>query len=119
MSGTASSNSRGRPIASASRRSPRRAGLGIATEVDQSPGSVEADHAGLRPNDLYDAAMARAVVVERNGVESRFGFSLVSRARLYGERKRVIVDEEGRPTIGGWLTTDGSMLLLPGARAEL
>ncbi len=63
--------------------------------------------------------MARAVVVEHNGVESRFTFSAVSRARLYGERKRIIVDEAGQPTVGGWLTTDGAMLLLPGGRAEL
>ncbi len=63
--------------------------------------------------------MARAVVVERNGVQSRFGFSLVSRGRLYGERKRLVVDEAGQPTIGGWLTTDGAMLLMPGGRAEL
>ncbi len=63
--------------------------------------------------------MGRAVVVEHNGVESRFAFSSVSRARLYGERKRIIVDEAGRPTVGGWLTTDGAMLLLPGGRAEL
>jgi len=63
--------------------------------------------------------MARALVVERNGVLSRFGFSLVSRGRLYGERKRLVVDESGQPTIGGWLTTDGAMLLLPGGRAEL
>ena len=63
--------------------------------------------------------MARAVVVEHNGVESRFTFSAVSRARLYGERKRITVDEAGQPTVGGWLTTDGAMLLLPGGRAEL
>lgn len=63
--------------------------------------------------------MARAIVVEHNGVESRFGFSAVTRARLYGERKKVVVDEHGRPTLGGWLTTDGSLLLMPGGRAEL
>lgn len=64
--------------------------------------------------------MARAVVVEREGVGvTRFQFSLVNRAKLYGERKRVLVDEAGQPTLGGWLTTDGAMLLLPGGRAEL
>lgn len=63
--------------------------------------------------------MARAIVVSNNGVETRFGFSLVNRARLYGQRKRVVVDEAGQPTVGGWLTTDGAMLLLPGGRAEL
>lgn len=64
-------------------------------------------------------AMARAIVVERKGVESRFAFSAVTRSRLYGERRRMVVDEQGKPTLGGWLTTDGSMLLLPGGRAEL
>lgn len=63
--------------------------------------------------------MARAVVVERDGVQARFSFSLVNRNKLYGERRRVVVDEAGRATTGGWLTTDGTMLLLPGGRAEL
>lgn len=63
--------------------------------------------------------MARAVVVEHNGVQARFAFSLVNRAKLYGERKRVVVDEAGHATTGGWLTSDGTMLLLPGGRAEL
>lgn len=63
--------------------------------------------------------MARAIVVSNNGVESRFGFSLVNRSRLYGSRKRVVVDEHGEPTVGGWLTTDGAMLILPGGRTEL
>lgn len=63
--------------------------------------------------------MARAVVVEHKGVQARFAFSLVNRAKLYGERKRVVVDEAGHATTGGWLTSDGTMLLLPGGRAEL
>lgn len=63
--------------------------------------------------------MARAVVVELMGVESRFGLAAVNRQKLYGEKKRVVVDERGQPTVGGWLTTDGAILLLPGGRAEV
>jgi len=63
--------------------------------------------------------MARQVVVELMGVESRFGLQAVSRQKLYGEKKRLVVDERGEPTVGGWLTTDGAILLLPGGRAEV
>lgn len=63
--------------------------------------------------------MARAVVVALMGVESRFGLAAVNRQKLYGEKKRVVVDERGQATVGGWLTTDGAILLLPGGRAEL
>lgn len=63
--------------------------------------------------------MARALVVEKNGRTARFSLSVVSRAKLYGEKKKVLVDEHDRPTTAGWLTIDGAMLIGPGGRAEL
>jgi len=63
--------------------------------------------------------MARGIVVEHDGLETRFDFEVVSRAKLYGERKKVVVDERGEPTVGGWLVIESSMLLGPGGRAEL
>lgn len=63
--------------------------------------------------------MARAIVVEFEGREVRLVPRVVTRAKLYGERKRLVLDEQGIPTSTGWLTTDGSLLLTQGARAEL
>jgi hypothetical protein len=63
--------------------------------------------------------MARAIAVIYEGREVRFAPRVVTRAKLYGERKRLVLDEQGQPTSPGWLTTDGSLLLTQGARAEL
>ncbi len=63
--------------------------------------------------------MARAIAVIFEGREVRFAPRVVTRAKLYGERKRLVLDEQGQPTSSGWLTTDGSLLLTQGARAEL
>lgn len=63
--------------------------------------------------------MARAIAVVFEGREVRFAPRVVTRAKLYGERKRLVLDGDGQPTSPGWLTTDGSLLLTQGARAEL
>jgi hypothetical protein len=63
--------------------------------------------------------MARAIAVVFEGRDIRFAPRVVTRAKLYGERKRLILDGAGQPTAPGWLTTDGSLLLTAGARAEL
>ena len=74
---------------------------------------------------VYPAApevlMARAIVVARGPAdkESRFTFSAIDRSRLYGDRKKVIVDEKGEGCVGGLLSLDGSVLLLPDSRAML
>ena len=63
--------------------------------------------------------MARAIAVIFEGREVRFAPRVVTRAKLYGERKRLVLDEHGQATLPGWLTTDSSLLLTQGARAEL
>lgn len=62
--------------------------------------------------------MARGIVVDLQGLKTRFDIQVVSRAKLYGEKKKQIVDERGEPTTSGWLTIDGSMLIGPGGRSE-
>jgi len=66
--------------------------------------------------------MARAIVVARgsaDGPQSRFGFQLIDRDKLYGRRKRVVVDDRGEPCVAGHLSIDGSVLLLGESRALL
>ncbi|MFO0746397.1 MAG: hypothetical protein U1F43_12085 [Myxococcota bacterium] len=63
--------------------------------------------------------MARGIVVARDGHESRFGLQVVDRAKLYGQRRRVVVDEKGEPCATGYLSVDGSVLLLSDSRALL
>ena len=65
--------------------------------------------------------MARAIVVTRGGAEkeSRFTFSAIDRDKLYGRRRKVVVDERGQPCVSAHLTLDGQTLLLPESRAML
>ncbi|MCC6624294.1 MAG: hypothetical protein IT385_23785 [Deltaproteobacteria bacterium] len=67
--------------------------------------------------------MARAIVVARSdgpdAKTSRFTFSAIDRDKLYGQRKRLVVDERGQPCVAAQLTTDGSVMLLPDSRAML
>lgn len=63
--------------------------------------------------------MAREIVVTAGGATSRFGLERVSRDKLYGVKRRVIVDEDGRDCVTATLARDGSALLGPGAVAQL
>lgn len=66
-----------------------------------------------------EAQMARGIVVTREGRESRFALQLVDRSKLYGARKRVVVDDQDRPCESGQLSVDGNVLLLSDSRALL
>lgn len=61
--------------------------------------------------------MARALVFNLAGEVSRFGLAKHSREKVYGVRKRVVVDDTGRECDRGLLSEDGSMLLPPGSVA--
>jgi hypothetical protein len=61
--------------------------------------------------------MARGMVVTLNGVASRFGLTKVDRDKLYGSKKRVAVDAQGRPCVAARLTGDGISLVPPGGLA--
>ncbi len=62
--------------------------------------------------------MAKEIVVDWGGRGARFDFGKVDRHKLYGVRKRVALDGEGRPCGKGELTADGSLLLRAGMTAQ-
>ncbi len=62
--------------------------------------------------------MARALILAYDGAVSRFGFSKVDRSKLYGVRKRIPLDPDGRPARRGALTYDGSMVIQQGMTAQ-
>ena len=62
--------------------------------------------------------MAKALVVAFEGQEHAFTPRRVERRHLYGVRRRVAVDAEGRVCTKAALTQDGSTLLLPGMTGQ-
>jgi len=63
--------------------------------------------------------MARTLEVACEGRASSFTVRKLSRATLYGSKRRVPVDAEGRPCRAAALTRDGRFLLPPGSTATL
>jgi hypothetical protein len=63
--------------------------------------------------------MARQIVVSWNGASSSFDIGRLSREKLYGRKRRLVVDEDGNECLAGMLTEDGSTLLPPGSTSEL
>ncbi len=63
--------------------------------------------------------MAREVTVEFEGAVSRFALTRMTREKLYGRRRRVIVDEQGAACVAATLTLDGAALLPPGSTSDL
>lgn len=61
--------------------------------------------------------MERTLEVASDGAVSRFTTRRLSRASLYGSKRRVPVDPEGRPCQAAALTRDGRFLLPPGSTA--
>lgn len=66
-----------------------------------------------------ESRMARTIVVNYDGEVSEFGITRVSREKLYGRKRKLVVDEDGNPTETAYLTRDGSALLLKGAMASV
>lgn len=62
--------------------------------------------------------MARPIVVRYQGHESRFDFEKLERSRLYGRRRRVPMDPQGRPCTRASLTGDGRLLIVSGMTAQ-
>jgi len=62
--------------------------------------------------------MAKPIVVNLGGNESRFSFSKLSRSKLYGKKRRVVLDPDGNPCAKAALTEDGSMLLKSGMTGQ-
>lgn len=62
--------------------------------------------------------MAKGIVVTYAGVETSFAIEKLERAKLYGYRRRIAVDAEGRPCTRAALTEDGQVLLRSGMTAQ-
>lgn len=62
--------------------------------------------------------MAKPIIVSLDGVESSFDHSRLDRARLYGNRRRVALDQAGQPCLKAALTVDGLYLLQSGMTAQ-
>lgn len=61
----------------------------------------------------------REIVVSYADEESTFGFARVDRAKLYGRKERVILDENGERCVPAYLTADGAALVPPGGTAHV
>ena len=62
--------------------------------------------------------MAKPIVLEFEGAQSSFDLAKLDRARLYGARKRIPLDQSGQTCIKASLTTDGLYLLQSGMTAQ-
>jgi hypothetical protein len=58
-------------------------------------------------------------LIRRDGEESAFGFTKVDREKLYGKKRRVVVDEQDRECSAAWLTGDGTALIMTGGTAHV
>lgn len=64
--------------------------------------------------------MAKREIVVTYGEEtSAFKFARVDRAKLYGRKERVILDENGERCVPAYLTPDGAALVPPGGAAHV
>jgi len=62
--------------------------------------------------------MAKVIAVSLNGAESTFTFSSVDRAAIYGKRRRMALDVDGKPCTRASLLDDGSMILRSGMTGQ-
>lgn len=63
--------------------------------------------------------MAREIVLNLGGEVSHLPITRVNRSKLYGRKRRVIVDQAGEPCVAGLLTRDGSALIPSGGVANI
>ncbi len=63
--------------------------------------------------------MARQIVLSLNGKVSRFGFLKLSRDKLYGRKKRIVVDHEKGACSSGMLPVEGDVVLPPRSTTNL
>ncbi len=61
----------------------------------------------------------REIIVRYAAEESAFKFARVDRAKLYGRKERVILDENGERCVPAYLTADGAALVPPGGTAHV
>lgn len=63
--------------------------------------------------------MARQLVLTLGDESSSFDLARLDRTKLYGSRRRVVVDDAGNECSRGLLSEDGALLLPPGGTADL
>lgn len=62
--------------------------------------------------------MAREIILERGGRQSRFGLGKIDRQKLYGVRRRIPLDPADAPCERAELTADGSLVIRSGMTAQ-
>ena len=62
--------------------------------------------------------MAKPLIIEKNGQSTSFDVSLLERRKLYGSRKRVALDSQGRVCSRASLTADGAQVLASGSTGQ-
>lgn len=62
--------------------------------------------------------MTKQIVLDFEGVQSRFDFTPLRREQLYGKRRRLALDESGQPCTRASLLQDGSLLLRSGMTGQ-
>ena len=55
--------------------------------------------------------MAREICIALNGKSSKFGFSKISREKVYGSKKTVVVDGNNNPCVRGIIPIDGDVII--------
>ena len=62
--------------------------------------------------------MAKPLIIEKDGQSTSFDVSLLERSKLYGSRKRVALDSQGRVCSRASLTADGAQVLASGSTGQ-
>lgn len=62
--------------------------------------------------------MAREIILERDGRQSRFGLGKIDRSKLYGVRRRIPLDPQDARCERAELTADGSLVIRQGMTAQ-
>jgi len=63
--------------------------------------------------------MAREICIILDGKSSKFGFSKISREKMYGSKKTVVVDKEDNPCDRGIIPIDGDVIIPKGGTSTL
>lgn len=63
--------------------------------------------------------MAREICIKLNGKSSKFGFSKISREKMYGSKKTVVVDKDDNPCDRGIIPIDGDVIIPKGGTSTL
>ena len=63
--------------------------------------------------------MAREICIALNGKSSKFGFSKISREKMYGSKKTVVVDGNNNPCVRGLIPIDGDVIIPKGGMSTI